>query len=267
MKLGVIGCGKMGTALVSGAIKAGVVKAEDVMGTDVIAAAREHFQKVTGATVTGEISELIESSDVILLCTKPQDAFGAMSHISGDGGAGKLLVSIAAGVTLENLEKHAPGGMRVVRTMPNTPALIGKGAAAFCLGSRCADGDAEVVRALLSSVGLAVQVPEKLMDAVTGLSGSGPVYVYLVIEALADGGVHAGLPRADALKLAAQTVSGAAEMVLQTGEHPAVLKDMVTSPGGTTIAGLSVLEEKKVRSAFISAVSAATDRAEELGRG
>lgn len=267
MKLGVIGCGKMGMALVSGAIKAGVVRPEDVLGVDVIPVAREYFQKNTGARVTAEIAEVIKASSVILLCTKPQDAFGAMSGISAEGGNGKLLVSIAAGVTLENLEKNAPGGIRVARTMPNTPALVGKGASAFCLGSRCEDEDGDTVRALLSSVGLAVQVPEKLMDAVTGLSGSGPAYVYLVIEALADGGVRAGLPRADALQLAAQTVSGAAEMVLQTGEHPAVLKDMVTSPGGTTIAGLSVLEEKKVRSAFISAVSAATDRATELGRG
>ncbi|MGJ8643977.1 MAG: pyrroline-5-carboxylate reductase [Luteolibacter sp.] len=267
MKLGVIGCGKMGTALVAGALQAGVVKAEDVLGTDVFQGARDHFREKTGAEVTSDLSEVISASDIILLCTKPQDAFSAMSDISGDAGEGKLLVSIAAGVTLENLEKHAPGGMRVVRTMPNTPALVGKGAAAYCLGTRCVEGDDEAVQALLASVGMAVQVPEKLMDAVTGLSGSGPAYIYLVIEALADGGVRAGLPRADALKLAAQTVSGAAEMVIQTGEHPAVLKDMVTSPGGTTIAGLTALEDRNVRSAFISAVSAAKDRAVELGRG
>lgn len=267
MKLGVIGCGKMGTALVAGALQAGVVEAKDVLGTDVFPGARDCFREKTGAEVTDDLSEVISASDIVLLCTKPQDAFSAMSDISGDAGEGKLLVSIAAGVTIENLEKHAPGGMRVVRTMPNTPALVGKGAAAYCLGTRCVEGDAEVVQALLASVGMAVQVPEKLMDAVTGLSGSGPAYIYLVIEALADGGVSAGLPRADALKLAAQTVSGAAEMVIQTGEHPAVLKDMVTSPGGTTIAGLTALEEKNVRAAFISAVSAAKDRAVELGRG
>lgn len=267
MKLGVIGCGKMGTALVAGALQAGVVRPEEVLGTDVYAGARDHFREKTGAGVTADISEVISDSNVILLCTKPQDAFAAMSGIAGDAGEGKLLISIAAGVTLENLEKHAPGGMRVVRTMPNTPALVGKGAAAYCLGTRCVDGDAEAVLALLSSVGMAVQVPEKLMDAVTGLSGSGPAYIYLVIEALADGGVRAGLARTDALKLAAHTVRGAAEMVIQTGEHPAVLKDMVTSPAGTTIAGLSVLEEEKVRSAFISAVSAAKARAVELGGG
>ena len=147
------------------------------------------------------------------------------------------------------------------------PALVGKGAAAYCLGSRCREGDEAVVVSLLDAVGLAVPVPEKLMDAVTGLSGSGPAYVYLMIEALADGGVMAGLSRADAVRLAAQTVSGAAEMVLRTGDHPAKLKDMVTSPGGTTIAGLSVLEGRNVRSALIDAVMAAATRSAELGRG
>jgi len=150
--------------------------------------------------------------------------------------------------------------------MPNTPALVGKGAAAYSLGGRCNSGDEETVRSLLAAVGLAVSLPEKLMDAVTGLSGSGPAYVYLIIEAMADGGVRAGLPRAEALQLAAQTVSGAAEMVLQTGSHPAMLKDMVTSPGGTTIAGLAVLEEKNVRSAMIAAIAAATARATEMGK-
>jgi pyrroline-5-carboxylate reductase len=141
-----------------------------------------------------------------------------------------LVVSIAAGITLAALEAAA-AGMRVIRAMPNTPALVGKGAAAYCLGATASREDAATAARLLGSVGLAVEVPERLMDAVTGLSGSGPAYVYLVIEALADGGLRAGLPRADALKLAAQTVLGAATMVMETGEHPAVLKDMVTSPG------------------------------------
>lgn len=265
MKLGVIGCGKMGTALVRGALSSGVVKAGDVLGTDVIAAAREDFTKLTGAKTTAEISEVIKASEVILLCTKPQDSLAALAVFKR--GAGKLLISIAAGVKIADLEKSTPGSVRVIRTMPNTPALVGKGAAAYCLGGRCAEEDALTVAALLGAVGLAVRVPEKLLDAVTGLSGSGPAYVYLMIEALADGGVMAGLPRADALKLAAQTVSGAAEMVLQTGDHPAKLKDMVTSPGGTTIAGLAVLEGGNVRSALIEAVMAATARAAELGKG
>ena len=154
----------------------------------------------------------------------------------------------------------------MIRAMPNTPALVGHGAAAYCLGSRATPEDAVTAQALLGAVGLVVQVPEKLMDAVTGLSGSGPAYIYVVIDALADGGVKAGLPRADAVRLAAQTVLGAAAMVLETGEHPAVLKDMVTSPGGTTIAGLAALERHGLRSALIEAVGAATARAAELGK-
>jgi pyrroline-5-carboxylate reductase len=265
MNLGVIGCGKMGTALVQGAIRAGVVKPGDVIGTDVIPAARENFTKLTGGLATADIAELLEASDVLLLCTKPQDAFSALAGLKSHAG-GKLMISIAAGVTIADIENNTPETLRVIRTMPNTPALVGKGAAAYSLGGRCNSDDEETVRSLLSSVGLAVSLPEKLMDAVTGLSGSGPAYVYLIIEAMADGGVRAGLPRAEALQLAAQTVSGAAEMVLQTGSHPAMLKDMVTSPGGTTIAGLAVLEEKNVRSAMIAAVAAATARSTELGK-
>jgi pyrroline-5-carboxylate reductase len=267
MNLGVIGCGKMGTALVQGAIHAGVVDAGDVIGTDLIAAAAGNFSELTGARTTTDIGEVLRESDVILLCTKPQDLRAALADFKPDDSSGKLLISIAAGVRLADIEAMAPESLRVIRTMPNTPALVGKGAAAYCLGGRCRDGDEAAVVSLLDAVGLAVRVPEKLMDAVTGLSGSGPAYVYLMIEALADGGVMAGLPRADAVRLAAQTVSGAAEMVLRTGEHPAKLKDMVTSPGGTTIAGLSVMEGRNVRSALIDAVMAATARSAELGKG
>jgi len=265
MKLGVIGCGKMGTALVEGAIRSGAVAAADVCGVDPVQGARDHFAQATGATVAAEISSLA-GCDVILLCTKPQDVTGVLREISIAGHAAPLLViSIAAGITLDSLETAAAANVRIIRAMPNTPALVGKGAAGFCLGSRATPEDGECARKLLGAVGLAVEVPERLMDAVTGLSGSGPAYVYLVIEAMADGGLRAGLPRADALKLAAQTVFGAAAMVLETGTHPAVLKDMVTSPGGTTIAGLAELERQGLRSALIDAVEAATRRAAELG--
>lgn len=266
MKLGIIGCGKMGSALVEGAIRAGVSTPAQVIGCDPVAASREAFARATGATATAAAEEVVGGCEVILLCTKPHDALAALrSAATAAAGEPRLVISIAAGLTLAALEGASPENFRIVRAMPNTPALVGKGAAAYCLGGRATAADAESARALLAGVGIALQVPERLMDAVTGLSGSGPAYVYLFIEALADGGLRNGLPRADAIKLAAQTVLGAAAMVLETGEHPAVLKDMVTSPGGTTIAALAELEAHGVRSAVIEAVTAATRRATELG--
>ena len=167
-------------------------------------------------------------------------------------------------MTLQTLESGLPQQARVVRVMPNTPALVGKGAAAYAIGARATAADAEWTQRLLSGVGIAVSVGEGLLDVVTGLSGSGPAYVFLVIEALADGAVKNGLPRAEALQLAAQTVFGAAALMLESGQHPALLKEMVTSPGGTTIAGLAVLEREAVRGALIDAVSAATERSRAL---
>lgn len=266
MKLGVIGCGKMATALVKGAISSGLVLADDVVGVARSQDSRDRFSKATGAGNTDSLAELIEMSDVLMIGTKPQDVAGVLGEEIFKKSDGKLLISIAAGITLDALEGLTPAGLRVIRTMPNTPSLVGKGAAGYCRGSRATDEDCRVVAGFLEAVGLCVEVPEKLMDAVTGVSGSGPAYIYLIIEAMADGGVKAGLPRAAALKLAAQTVSGAAEMVIQTGEHPALLKDQVTSPGGTTIAGLGVLEEKNVRSAMIQAVGESCRRAKELGK-
>jgi pyrroline-5-carboxylate reductase len=254
----------MGTALVAAAIRSGTASADEIVGVDPSAASREHFQRSTGARVGTEIASLA-GCDVILLCTKPYDAAAVLAQASAVLEKPALVISIAAGVTLAALE-NAAGRNRVIRAMPNTPALVGCGAAAFSLGASATPHDAECARRLLGSVGLAIELPERLIDAVTGLSGSGPAYIYLVIDAMADGGVRMGLPRADALKLAAQTVLGAAAMVLQTGEHPAALKDMVTSPGGTTIAGLAELERLGLRSAMIEAVAAATRRATELGK-
>ncbi len=256
----------MGTALIQGAIRAGVVAAADVVGCDPYEKSRESFAEATGATVTASINGL-RSCEVILLCTKPLDVVNALADAAVMAvGAPRLVISIAAGVTLGTLESAVSENFRIIRAMPNTPALVGHGAAGYCLGRRATPADAATAQALLGAVGLAIVVPERLMDAVTGLSGSGPAYIYLVIEALADGGVRAGIPRADALRLAAQTVLGSAAMVLETGEHPAVLKDMVTSPGGTTIAGLAVLESHGLRSALIEAVGAAAERAAELGK-
>lgn len=267
MKLGVIGCGKMGTALIQGAIRAGVITGGDVIGCDPYEKSREAFANATGSHVTADPAEVAAGCEVILLCTKPHDVLGALSNAANlAAGKPRLVISIAAGVTLSALEAAASENFRIIRAMPNTPALIGCGAAGYCLGSRASTEDAGMAQTLLAAVGLAIQVPERLMDAVTGLSGSGPAYIYVVIDALADGGVRAGIPRADAVRLAAQTVLGAAKMVMETGEHPGVLKDMVTSPGGTTIAGLAVLEQHGLRSALIEAVGAAVLRANELGK-
>lgn len=256
----------MGTALVQGAIRAGIVSAADIVGSDPYEKSRDAFILATAASVTADLVELASRSEVLLLCTKPHDVAAALAAaVEAAAGQPRLVISIAAGVTLKALEAAAGENFRIIRAMPNTPALVGQGAAGYCLGSRATAADSQTAQSLLGAVGLAVEVPERLMDAVTGLSGSGPAYVYLVIEALADGGVRAGIPRSDALRLAAQTVLGAAAMVIETGEHPAVLKDMVTSPGGTTIAGLAELEKHGLRAALIEAVGAATRRATELG--
>jgi len=257
----------MGTALVQGTIRSGIVAAADVIGCDPYEKSRDAFAKATGAAVTADVTTVAASCEVLLLCTKPHDirkALGDAAEMAA--GQPRLVISIAAGVTLADLECAAAENFRVIRAMPNTPALVGKGAAAYCLGTRATAEDSKTAAALLGSVGIAIEVPERLMDAVTGLSGSGPAYVYVIIDALADGGVRAGIPRADAVRLAAQTLLGAAAMVLETGEHPAVLKDMVTSPGGTTIAGIAALERHGLRSALIEAVGAATQRATELGK-
>ena len=254
----------MGTAWVAGIVRGGVVKAEDVTGVDSKPEALADFVGITGAKAGDSPSDLSEC-DVVLLCTKPHDVRLALRELAGvAAGRGMLVISIAAGVTLQLLDEWAAEGLRVIRAMPNTPALVGEGASAFCLGKSATREDAARAGLLLGKVGLAMEVPERLMDAVTGLSGSGPAYVYLMIEAMADGGVRCGLPREEALKLATQTVLGAARMVMETGEHPARLKDMVTSPGGTTIAGLAAMESAGVRSALIEAVTAATRRAREL---
>ena len=254
----------MGTAWVAGIVRGGAVAAADVHGVDGNPLAIEEFEKASGAKGSLSLMDLADC-DVVLLCTKPQDVVPALRQLGEvSAGRGMLVISIAAGITLAALEEWVPANIRVIRAMPNTPALVGEGAAAFCLGGRATREDASCATRLLGKVGLALEVPERLMDAVTGLSGSGPAYVYLMIEALADGGVRCGLARNQALQLAAQTVLGGARMVLETGEHPARLKDMVTSPGGTTIAGLAEMEKSGVRSALIEAVTAATQRAREL---
>jgi pyrroline-5-carboxylate reductase len=270
MKLGLIGCGKMGGALLRGALKASLVKAKQVTVFDKIPAAIKALQAdVPGLVVASNAEKAAAKSDVVLLAVKPQDMQGLLEGI-GQGSTVKgqrLYISIAAGITLKQLEAWLGGSARVIRCMPNTPALILQGASAFARGKHATDADAKLAAKMLGAVGTAQEVPEKLLDAVTGLSGSGPAYVYTVVEALADGGVLMGLPRATALQLAAQTVAGAAGMVLSTGKHPAALRDEVTSPGGTTIAGLEQLEKQGLRNALVQAVRKATERSKELAGG
>lgn len=265
LKLGLIGCGKMGGALLRGVEKALGKGNLSVALSDVIPAAVDALQKeISCKTTVATPAKVAADSDIVILAVKPGDMPALCQTLAKVKGS-RLYLSIAAGVPLANLESWLGSKQRVIRSMPNTPALVGTGAAAFARGAAATADDAALAAKILGSVGTADEVPEKLLDAVTGLSGSGPAYVYTVIEALADGGVLMGLPRATALRLAAQTVAGAAQMVLETGKHPGALRDEVTSPGGTTIAGLEQLESHGLRNALIQAIRKATERSKELG--
>lgn len=260
----------MGGALLRGALKASLVKASDVTVYDKVLAAVEALEaEVPSITAASSPADVVTSSEVVVLAVKPQDMPALLEGLSvhvKKAAAPPLFLSIAAGLTLKQLEGWLGGQARVIRSMPNTPALVLQGASAFARGAYATDTDARLATQVLGAVGSAQEVSEKLLDAVTGLSGSGPAYIYTVIEALADGGVLMGLPRGAALTLAAQTVAGAAQMVLQTGKHPGVLRDEVTSPGGTTIAGLEQLETHGLRNALIQAVRKATERATDLAK-
>jgi len=267
LTIGFLGAGKMATALARGFTRAGLVSAGEVMASDPSEAARAAFGKEVGAKTTQSNPEVAKFADVLVLAVKPDQVAGVLADLRDHFTVQHCLISIAAGVPLAKLEAGLGAGARLIRVMPNTPALIGASASAYALGKSALLEDGERVQRLLSAVGMAFQVKEGLLDAVTGLSGSGPAYVCLFIEGLSDGGVAAGLPRDVATRLAAQTVLGSAKMVLETGLHPSVLKDMVTSPGGTTIEGLHELEKGKMRGALISAVRAATEKSKKLGQG
>jgi pyrroline-5-carboxylate reductase len=257
----------MATALATGFIRAGLVTPRQIIASDPLSAARIAFGKETGARMVSGNIKVTELASVLVLAVKPDQATQVLEEIRPQFTPRHLLISIAAGVTIARLESALPARARVIRVMPNTPALVGASATAYALGKSATPADGELAQKLFSAVGVAFQVKESLLDAVTGLSGSGPAYVYLFIEGLSDGGVAAGLPRDVALKLAAQTVLGSARMVLETGQHPGALKDMVTSPGGTTIEGLHELEKGKLRGTVISAVRAATEKSRKLGQG
>lgn len=264
--IGFVGAGQMARALAQGFVSAGLVEGKQIVFWDPVEQAAAGFGKaVPEAAAAASNRELVQKSDIVVLAVKPQHVSVVAADIGGTLGARKLVISIAAGITLARLAEGLRT-QRVVRVMPNTPALVGQGASAYSLGTAATPEDDQLVGQLFGAVGRTAKVDEKLLDAVTGLSGSGPAYVCVMIEALADGGVKMGLPRDVALAFAAQTLRGAAELVLTSGEHPAVLKDKVASPGGTTIAGLAALEEHGLRGALIAAVEAATRRSEELGR-
>jgi len=262
---GFIGAGKMATALAKGIIDSGFIEAQRVIAVDTAAAAAETFSTATGARVAGSIEEVASAASVIIIAVKPHHVGTVLDDLASLLTENHLVVSIAAGIPLSVFQLELGAERRIVRVMPNAPCLVGAAAASFSLGSAATQEDAELVESMLATVGLAMEVEERLLDAVTGLSGSGPAYVYQVIEALSDGGVRVGLPRHIATELAAQTVLGAAKMVLETGEHPGALKDAVTSAGGTTIAGLHALERGGLRGTLMNAVEAATERSRELG--
>jgi pyrroline-5-carboxylate reductase len=263
--VGFIGAGQMARALARGLVGRNLVKPKQVLAYDPVPAALQQFlDAVPGAKSAGDNRGVVREAGVVVLAVKPQSLPAVCQSLDGESTSGKLFISILAGVSLRTLRQELRTE-RVVRVMPNTPCLIGQGASAFSNDPPTDPRDMETVTQLLSAVGQVFPLSEQQLDAVTGLSGSGPAYVYLMIEALSDGGVRMGLPRSVATALAAQTVAGAAQMVLQTGEHPSVLKDQVTSPGGTTIAGLKALERGGVRAALGDAVEAATIRSRELG--
>jgi len=264
LKISFLGAGKMATALARGFLRAGIVAPERLFACDVDRQARAAFSEATGAQMCTDNAEAARVADVIVLSVKPDCIATALRQAAPAITTQQLVISIAAGVPLSALEQGLCPGARVVRVMPNTPALVGASASAFSVGQAVQPADVETTRRLFGAVGEVLEVKEALLDAVTGLSGSGPAYVCLVIESLSDGGVAAGLPRDVATRLAAQTLLGTARMVLESGRHPASLREMVTSPGGTTIEGLHQLEKAGVRGALISAVRAAADKARQL---
>ncbi|MDH5491301.1 MAG: pyrroline-5-carboxylate reductase [Myxococcales bacterium] len=260
-----IGAGNMAGAILRGLLHAEACEPRQIYATDLSQGRLDELRAEHGIEIGRSNGPAVAWADVVVLATKPQVFDRVLPEVAAAIRPGTLLVSIAAGVPTTAIEAHMPEGVRVVRTMPNTPALVDAGATAISPGREAHAEDLDLVQRIFDNVGVTVIVEESLLDAVTGLSGSGPAYIFLVIEALADAGVKVGLHREVALKLAAQTVLGSAKLLIETGEHPGRLKDRVTSPGGTAIAGLHTLEEGGLRTTLINAVESATQRARELG--
>lgn len=267
-RIGLLGAGQMAKALAAGWVRAGLASPDQLAAYDPSDAAFDAFAEAVGKGVS-RCATAAEAADAqtLLVAVKPQYIADALEAAVPGVTPQTLVVSIAAGTTIDTLASKLPPATPIVRVMPNTPCLVGRGACVYSAGPGVSQQQRDLVGKLLGAVGFAAEAPEGLLDAVTGLSGSGPAYVYTIIEALADGGVRAGLPRQLASDLALHTVAGAAEMVAQTRQHPAVLRDAVSSPAGTTIAGLGELERRGLRAALVEAVSVATERSRELGRG
>jgi pyrroline-5-carboxylate reductase len=265
--VGFLGAGNMGEALIKGLLAAKLVLADAIFATDVRPERLKELDRLYGIQVSSDNLELVRSADIVILAVKPQIMDAVATEIAPAVTRRKLLISIAAGVATEKIRTRLPRDSRLIRVMPNAPALVLEGATAIAKADGLEPGDLDVAREIFGAVGRVVVLGEEMIDAVTGLSGSGPAYVAVVIESLADGGVRMGLDRATAMTLATQTVLGAAKLLLETGLHPGALKDMVSSPGGTTIAGIAALEEGGLRTTFIKAVERATQRSRELGQG
>jgi pyrroline-5-carboxylate reductase len=264
--IGFIGAGNMAEAIIKGLVSRGVVSPQRLVASDVLAERRAYIADTYRVAVEGDNRLLVEKADVLILAVKPQVTAPVLQFAGAGMGPDKLLISIVAGVPVAAIAALVAAGTRIIRTIPNTPLMVMAGAVAIAADSPALPADFALARRIFDACGRTVMIEEKLMDAATGLSGSGPAYVFLMIEALADGGVKAGLTREVALTLAAQTLLGAARMCLTSGRHPGQLKDMVTSPGGTTIAGIHALEAGGLRAALMNAVEAATRRSQELGK-
>ena len=266
-KVGFLGSGNMGEAIIKGLLQTGLVPASSIAATDARADRLDQIAKQYGIRAAASNRDLVTEADVVILAVKPQIMSAVLKDVAGAVDRGTLLISVAAGVPVAALREALGKPARLIRVMPNTPALVLEGVTAIAKADGLEPDDLDTAGEIFSAVGRVVVLDESLMDAVTGLSGSGPAYVAIVIESLADGGVRMGLDRITAMTLATQTVLGAAKLLLETGMHPGALKDMVSSPGGTSIAGVAALEEGGIRTTFIKAVERATVRSRELGQG
>lgn len=264
MRLGFIGCGNMATAIIQGIIKKGLVAPEDILGSNTTSEHAAKTGELLGIETTTDNKQVAGRSDIVFLCVKPQQYEEVIAQIADHLHERQILVSIAPGKTLAWLGEQIGHPAKVIRVMPNTPALVGEGMTTFCTGDLVTPEDAKIVQELLESFGMAIEIKEPLMDAASAVGGSSPAYVYMFIEALADGGVAEGLPRNAALTIAAQAVLGSAKMVLETGKHPGQLKDEVCSPGGSTIEGVEELESGAFRAAVMGAIRACTAKARNL---